>query len=265
MQNIGFLLCFSLSVGILVSLLVVRRADLQSQFFRINSAIGCALIGIAYLLGQSIVISQISAPLREIFWMGMVAFVYSISVRWLPVFVERLLLLIATSWGAWILWRILPWLNSDSIWRVADFLTVLSSGVVMGLALVAMNVGHSYLSSAKLSSRPLKNTTRALQTMVLIRFVSIVILLLGAFLWSPRVSSEIQSLFQFHNITLLMIGLIRILFGIIGPLILVTLAIHTVKMRSMQSATGILYAVLAMILAGEASGIFLTLNTKLPL
>ena len=45
----------------------------------------------------------------------------------------------------------------------------------------------------------------------------------------------------------------RFLIGILGPLVLVAMAWQTVRIRSTQSATGILYATLALTLFGELS------------
>ena len=127
----------------------------------------------------------------------------------------------------------------------------------MGLTLVAMNVGHSYLSSIKLSIRPLRICTLALGVMLLFRLVSLVVLIS----FSPL---KMIDQFELQNLTLLSIGLIRTLFGLVGPLILIYLVWETVKIQSTQSATGILYALLTMVLVGETSALYLTLTTPWP-
>jgi hypothetical protein len=52
----------------------------------------------------------------------------------------------------------------------------------------------------------------------------------------------------------------RVLWGLLAPLILGVLVKKTVDMRSTQSATGILYAICVLVLLGEGAAIFMFLN-----
>jgi hypothetical protein len=130
-------------------------------------------------------------------------------------------------------------------------------GTVCGLALVAMNVGHWYLSATKLTIRPLRNTTLALLGLLVLRALWLIAVCLMA-------GSELGRFVDPAELTLISIGMIRILFGLIGPLVLAWMTWETVKLESTQSATGILYALLAMVLVGEACATFITLTTSLP-
>ena len=60
-------------------------------------------------------------------------------------------------------------------------------------------------------------------------------------------------------------GTMRLLFGLVGPIFLTFLTWKTVELEATQSATGILYAVLALVLVGEASALYLSMMTILPM
>ena len=55
----------------------------------------------------------------------------------------------------------------------------------------------------------------------------------------------------------------RILWGVVAPLVLAFLVYRTVKMRSTQSATGILYAMCVMVLIGEGCALYLLIHAGL--
>jgi protein NrfD len=57
----------------------------------------------------------------------------------------------------------------------------------------------------------------------------------------------------------------RLLFGIVGPLSLIWFIWKTVEIRSTQSATGILYVQLFLVLAGELLAKYLRVAAGLPL
>jgi protein NrfD len=57
---------------------------------------------------------------------------------------------------------------------------------------------------------------------------------------------------------------IRILLGIVGPIALTPLVWKTARIHATQSATGILYASVVLVLIGELSANFLLVLTPLP-
>jgi hypothetical protein len=56
----------------------------------------------------------------------------------------------------------------------------------------------------------------------------------------------------------------RVLFGLVGPLALSYFTWETAKIRSTQSATGILYVVFFTVVVGEALAKYLLLATRVP-
>jgi protein NrfD len=57
----------------------------------------------------------------------------------------------------------------------------------------------------------------------------------------------------------------RVLFGLVGPLVLAYLTWETAKIRSTQSATGILYVDFFTVIVGEVLAKYLLLSTSVPL
>jgi hypothetical protein len=55
-----------------------------------------------------------------------------------------------------------------------------------------------------------------------------------------------------------------LLFGLIGPVVLAYMTWETAKLRSTQSATGILYVDLFMVIVGELVAKYLLLSASLP-
>jgi hypothetical protein len=122
-------------------------------------------------------------------------------------------------------------------------LAVLAGGVALGSAVTGLSLGHWYLVSPTLSVRPLIRLT-----FVCLGAVVAQLLLLPLLLFGPGADR--------HGVGLLLSddGLflgVRIIFGLVVPLIAVLLAWRTARIRSLDSATGLLYIVAALILSGE--------------
>jgi hypothetical protein len=143
-------------------------------------------------------------------------------------------------------------------------LSVLLSGLQIGATLVAMNIGHWYLSATHMSMRPLQSAIRWI--FILLGFRLLVYFCLSIFiLWNSKMQAPVISLFSIDYFESWIAFPIRILFGWLGPVLLTWMNWETVKIESTQSATGILYSLLTLTLVGEAAGIFLTLQMQLPL
>lgn len=262
-QELVYLLSLCLGVGIACAMLFVFRPNLESGFFRTTSSVASSLLLISFFtLWKSP--DSLSSLKYTSLWLGLLLLFYATTVRWLPLLIERFVLGVVSVWGSLSIWKSVSAMNSNSFLPWADGTFILSGALIMGLALVAMNVGHSYLASAKRSLQPLRYTTLGLGVMIILRSFALGVLFFIILRSFPLASEEFQRLTEIQNLTFLVIGAIRVLFGLIGPLILIYMTWETVKLESTQSATGILYGVLAMVLAGEASAMFLILNTGFP-
>jgi hypothetical protein len=129
--------------------------------------------------------------------------------------------------------------EDDSAWRVADDL---AAAAVLGAATTAMLMGHSYLISPAMSINPLLRLLAALAVTLALR---IGIACVALWLWTARPGGGTLE-------TELMLWLpVRWLLGLLGPLFLGWMAWETARIRSTQSATGILYVVVIVCFLGE--------------
>ena len=122
-------------------------------------------------------------------------------------------------------------------------LAVLAGAMALGSALAGLSLGHWYLVSPTLSITPLiRLTFLCLGALI----VQLVLLPLLVFLPGPP-AERLQVLFSDY---LIFLG-VRVVFGLLVPLAAAVMTWRTARIRSLDSATGLLYIVAALILAGE--------------
>jgi hypothetical protein len=138
----------------------------------------------------------------------------------------------------------------------------LTSILLLGSAAAAMVLGHYYLVIPDLPIAALRRLTVLLVVGLVVRSLLVAFVLGGpvhaayeearavaAGLWSP------DGVFVW----------MRVLFGLAGPLSLLWFIWKTVEIRSTQSATGILYVQLFLVMAGELLAKYLRVAAGLPL
>jgi hypothetical protein len=132
----------------------------------------------------------------------------------------------------------------------------ISSAALLGASVTAMLVGHSYLISPGLSLTPL---TRMLIAMFVSIGVRVGIAASTFVLWmsSPERSDGSLEIWLWLPV--------RWLVGLVAPLIFGLMAYSAAKIRSTQSATGILYVAAVCAILGELVGVLLARQTGLPL
>ncbi|HLU49859.1 MAG TPA: hypothetical protein VK116_17295 [Planctomycetota bacterium] len=126
--------------------------------------------------------------------------------------------------------------------------TALSTAAFLGAAVVAMTLGHWYLVLHGASFGPLRRLTVILAIAILARIFTS----LGASYWQGHVVEAATS----AGLTRFLLGdgvfvIARWLFGLAAPLILVRLVWGCLRIESNQSATGILYVIVAFGILGE--------------
>jgi hypothetical protein len=135
-----------------------------------------------------------------------------------------------------------------------------TSVLLLGAAASAMVLGHWYLVVLDLPIAALRRLTVMLGASLVVRAIVVGLVLAGglgyvqaravaAGLWSP------DGVFVW----------MRLLFGIVGPMCLIWFVWKTVEIRSTQSATGILYVQLFLVLAGELLTKYLRVAAGYPL
>jgi hypothetical protein len=136
-----------------------------------------------------------------------------------------------------------PW------WLLGDDLT---SAAVLGSATTAMLMGHSYLLAPAMSLTPLYRLLAVLGASTVVR---VAVALAGLWLWTGAQSG--------HTLDKELILWLAVRWGIgfVGPLVLCWLAWETTRIRSTQSATGILYVVVILCFLGELTSQLLLAKT----
>jgi hypothetical protein len=136
-----------------------------------------------------------------------------------------------------------------------------SSSLLLGAVTVTMILGHWYLVDTSLSIAPLADGARWVAFAVVARWGSVAAALLSGGWELLRVGRPADLIFS----TAGLFFLFRSLMGLGAPLVLAGLIWQTVKIRSTQSATGLLYVALILVLFGELVSEFLHVLTGYPL
>lgn len=129
----------------------------------------------------------------------------------------------------------------------------LVSSLLLGAGVLSMLLGHSYLTRPGLSIVPLRHLVKIFMILV---FVEAGLTLLNlVFLTSTERLLDALMLRRFEGLYLW----IRLLIGIVGPIILSPMIVLTVKDRATMSATGLLYVAMMMVIIGEICSRFFLL------
>jgi DMSO reductase anchor subunit len=126
-------------------------------------------------------------------------------------------------------------------------LAELAGAIALGSALTGLSLGHWYLVSPSLSTQPLVRLTFVCIGAIACQIVLLPLLLFGPGAGSIQIQAGVQRLFSDDA---LFLG-VRVVFGLLVPLVASLMTWRTARIRSLDSATGLLYIVSALVLAGE--------------
>jgi hypothetical protein len=132
----------------------------------------------------------------------------------------------------------------------------LTTAAILGAAMTAMLVGHSYLIAPGLALTPL------------MRMLTVLFVTIGA---RACIAAAALAFWFYtadgHTLTneVLLWLPVRWLVGLVAPLVFGWMAYSAAKIRSTQSATGILYVAVVCTILGELVSLLLTRQTGLPL
>ena len=142
---------------------------------------------------------------------------------------------------------------------IASFL---SSAALLGGSFTAMILGHWYLVLPSMDVSLLQSIVKFHIGSIIVRIVvTIAVVWIAIAGWEPGVGPN------FQHYVLSSAGVFfwqRILFGLLGPSVLSYLTWETAKIRSTQSATGILYVDVFPVIVGELLAKYLHLSTSIP-
>lgn len=243
------LFCLRLAVGLLACLLVLSPALINPRFYRTHFlvALGLTLVAAMSLERERIDLA-LGLALGGGAFLSLAGFL-AWSLEGAPL--GRILVVLTTLVLAMAL-GLTDTVTDDPTplgWRLASDA---SSAALLGAATTAMLMGHSYLIAPAMSLVPLLRLLALLGVALVVR-----VALAATALWSW---TDSHSLFNLEDVTVLWLPL-RWGLGLLAPLVLAVMAWQTAKIRSTQSATGILYVVVLFCFLGELTGQLLQAST----
>jgi hypothetical protein len=233
--------CLRLACGLIASLLLFSPRLVNPRFFRVQFLAALGLVSCAALFPQQsygrvagtvLAIAALSCFVGSVLWS-----LERARGRFAVVVVTFSALAAAVT------------LVPDMDLSFASLATAYSSATLLGTATTAMLMGHSYLIAPAMSLTPLLNLLRGLFAAAALRMA-----VSSVELWSWTTSHWPVRL---EDETVLLLP-VRWGVGLFGPLILGGMAWRAAKIRSTQSATGILYVVVIFCFLGELLSQLLT-------
>jgi hypothetical protein len=237
--------CLRLAAGLIVMLPILSPGQIPPRFFRVHflTALGlCVLVGIFMWETADAIFWAIFAAAVVLCLVG--SFVWHLDeapggtlTNWLT----PVALMACLIYGGV--------LRHGEPVRIAD--EVLCA-LVVGGATTAMLMGHAYLIAPAMTISPLMRLLGAVAVTVLVR---IGLACYGLWGWTRAQSDSTLEM------ELLLWLPVRWVLGLIAPLILGWMAWETARIRSTQSATGILYVLVIVAYLGELTSMLLVEKT----
>ncbi len=235
-----------LAGGMAALLLMTSWREVPLAFFRTHCQV---ILGLLVLAALDASRSGVRGPVL-IAAVVAAAFAYVATVAWglgLPrVALPATVLIVLACAGDLVA---VSWSNATAYWTL-NAVGRLVSAFLMGATLTAMLLGHHYLTAPAMTIEPLKRFVRGMAWALAARGVVAAIGLgtLAAGAVAAAATTPVSPLF---------LG-VRWGMGVFGPALATLLTWKTVQIRSTQSATGILYIGMTLVLFGELTAMILS-------
>lgn len=234
-----------LTFGLAVGMAITSPRQVSSGYYRNHLYVTLGLASLAAMLSRSV------AP--EAFWYAVGAAVASYigAVSWLyekPALGRVLLLLVALT-AMTATFAQLGW-TAGFLRLFANF----SSGLLLGIPMAAMLLGHWYLNSPTMELAPLRRLLLAMGGAVALQTVVSSLGLWGEIAYAQNLSTQ-----------WILFVLLRWTFGLLGVAVLTWMAWQTLKIPNTQSTTGILYVAVIGTFVGETMSLLLSAESLFPL
>jgi hypothetical protein len=240
--------CLRLACGLVASLLLLPAAQINPRFYRTHLLTALALAGVAAAFLADTADLWLWLPLG-----AALALTLAGALVWLlegaPGGRLFVILAVPALAAALVLASRAAQPDRNPAALLADDLT---SAALLGAATTAMLVGHSYLIAPAMSLAPLLRTLALLGLCLLVRLG---LALAGLWLWTAEPARA-----SLEGETILWLA-VRWGLGLLAPLALGWMAWETARIRSTQSATGILYVVVIFCFLGELTSQLLESKT----
>jgi len=154
-----------------------------------------------------------------------------------------------------------PGVGASTFESVVYVTGLLSVATALGSALLAMILAHWYLIEPRMPIAPLN---RVLGMFLGTQGIKLILLFAVVAIHLPGWIANDGGLLRAFVLGDALFVAIRATLGVLAPLVLGWMTWKTVQIRSIQSATGILYAAIVFVLFGEVISLYLSLSTGRP-
>lgn len=262
-----FLFLTHLGLGIVFTLVLVSR-EAGVKFFRFNAGLAAILIGVALAFRPA----GLNEPADRVALAGLLTAEAAVVLYWATVgralaSIRPAIAGIALTGGlitlvAQALAVAAPWGGGSLPMRVLTVASFLSSAGLLGGACTAMILGHWYLILPAMKVEHLQSIVKMHIASMVVRVVVVAAaVFVSIAMWQPGMGLSFRRyVFSLDGIFFWQ----RVLFGLAGPAVLSYLTWETAKIRSTQSATGILYVDFFTVVVGEVLAKYLLLATHVP-
>jgi protein NrfD len=265
-----YLFLAHLGIGIVFTLVFVSR-EAGVKFFRFNAGLAAILIAIALAVrysepasGDDLATRPLDAGVLALTCGEAALVMYWATVGRMLARVRPALVAFAVTAGlvAVISQAFSLTAGHELRMQLLTSASFLSSAALLGAACTAMVLGHWYLILPSMQ-------VAHLQSIVKLHIVSMIVrvVVVAAAVSVAIAASQPGSGPGFRQYITSVAGVFfwqRVLFGLAGPAVLSYLTWETAKIRSTQSATGILYVDFFTVVVGEVLAKYLLLATRVP-
>jgi hypothetical protein len=271
LSTVLFFFLAHLGVGIALTLVVVSK-DAGVKFFRFNTGLAAILVAIALAFRYGVfgAVAGEHSQTEQIALLALDCSEAALVLYWATVGrvlanIRPAIVAIAVVAGsiAVVLQAIDVSAGASTTLRALTIASFLTSAAMLGGACTAMILGHWYLVIPSLQVSHLQSIVR-----VHIASMAARIVVVGAAVWFAIATWQAESgAPSFRHYILSVDGIFfwqRVLFGLAGPAVLSYLTWETAKIRSTQSATGILYVDFFTVVVGEVLAKYIVLATHVP-
>lgn len=264
-----------LAYGVALVMVLVPARTVGPRFYRLNLGIAAVLLAVALLVDRfsanPLKVTHAVTPLGQPLWATGVCFLLCVAATLLSVLIFQRLWFLVLVWLAAVAaaWGILAEalaLSQDAS-RIAlgagsYILGLFSSALLLGMVLVSMNLGHWYLVVLDMPFRYLRNFSFLFAGAVLLKSIALGVTLYCFGRQFPEAIASTTTNFLSGNALFFWT---RVTVGVVLPMILAVMIWLTVRIRSNQSATGLLYVAVIFVLFGELFAKYLLAVSRLPL
>jgi hypothetical protein len=254
-----------LAFGLALGMALTPSRLVSSGYYRNHLYVTLGMATLAALVASqfSMTVAVLAAVAAALSYIGSVCWLYEakragVVLLWLVAGGSLVAAIVGEGWLT------SPSVTTESTSATADHaeamhplreLSVVTSGLVLGITFAAMLLGHWYLNSPGMELAPLR---KLLEFMALAIVAQMLMSAVG-------LSGELHFLGSERHAAWWMFVLLRWSFGLVGVLALIVMAWQTLKIPNTQSATGILYVAVIGTFVGELMALLLSAESVYPL